>query len=123
MKWILTCGLVGAVSLAWVESVSAQPPAPARRPTISPYLELLRNNQNGGRGIGFDYYRRLRPQQELQERLSTQNLELRSLQNQLNTVEALGQSLRQRDRELLGTTGHPTQFMSTGGYFSGIGGR
>lgn len=117
-KWILTCGCVAAMGLASAETAFAQPRSPARRPTVTPYLELLRNNNNGG-GIGFDYYRRLRPAQELRQEMNTQNMQLQSLQGQLRSVEAYGRSLQQRDRELLGTTGHPTSFLSTGGYFGG----
>lgn len=118
-KWMLTCGLAAVVTLGSLQSASAQPPSPARRPTVTPYLELLRNNRDGG-GLGFDYFRRLRPAQDLQRRLNSQSQEMRSLQGQLQAVEEFNRSLQERDRQLLGTTGHPTQFMSTGGYFSGV---
>jgi len=82
------------------------------RPTISPYLNLLRRDG----GIGFQYYRRVLPEREFRAAYQQQSQALRGLSRE---IEEIG---RPPSRSLgggLGTTGHPAVFQSYGGLFGG----
>jgi hypothetical protein len=82
------------------------------RPTISPYLNLLRRDG----GIGFQYYLRVRPEQEFLAANQQQSQALRSLGRQ---IEEIGRPASKSLGGGLGTTGHPTAFQSYGGSFRG----
>ena len=81
------------------------------RPTTSPYLNLLRNNQGGG--IGFNYFQRVRPEREFRDA----NRRFR------RSVDSLGRRLdvQKRRRENLKSgltqTGHAPRFGDLRGYF------
>jgi hypothetical protein len=113
MRLRLTSTILAAAVLALcVEHASAQGPdlRAFRRPTTSPYLNLLDNN---GRGIGFNYYRRVKPEIEFREAYERQYQSIRKLDRRLEQQELRLQSLNSQ----LGTTGHTTSFMSYGSYF------
>ena len=115
--------LVAMSSLFVIQPVAAQAPRPSpiriptRRPTTSPYLNLLNNNNNNrigiGNNIGFNYYQRVRPEQEF--RRANQQLS-RSIGNLREEVRY--QSLApQSGRSQLGPTGHSSRFLNLGTYF------
>jgi len=91
------------------------------QPVVSPYINLLRNNNNNGFGGGFgnginqnvlNYYGLVRPQ------LATQ-ASLQVLQQQISQNEQL---LAQQDGiGVAGISGHPAYFMNTGRYFQAQG--
>jgi hypothetical protein len=88
------------------------------QPVVSPYINLLRNNNNNGlSNINqnvLNYYGLVRPQ------ISAQ-LSLQALQNQVTLNE---QNLAQAEASgLAGVSGHPAFFLNTGRYFAGRGGR
>jgi len=86
------------------------------RPTVSEYLNLLRRD---GGGIGFQYYRRVLPEQEFRRANQQQ---FRALDQLDRRVEELGTPPSRGLGGGLGTTGHPTTFLNLGGYFGGTGG-
>src|SRR3954471_10368722 len=109
MKRSLSLGLVLA---AFGMSVSpgpqatlaqAPPPRPAinttARPTVSPYLNLLR----GGQSTALNYYNLVRPQFDFQNSINTLQQEVTSNQQ---SISQLGQA-----NNTLPDTGHPVQFM------------
>ena len=84
--------------------------APRRTPSISPYIELLRNNQQGGGGTAFNYFRRVRPMREANEsrqQFSQQISQLNSRQR--NFEDSVNQTLT--------PTGHTTSFLNLGRYY------
>lgn len=82
---------------------------PLNTPTISPYLNLFRNNSN--RNSVLNYFGLVRPQQQALQ----QNNALRNDLNTLsNRTEGNEQSNLNRRSSMLGITGHATSFMSIG---------
>lgn len=82
---------------------------PLRRPTTSPYLNLLRNPATGG-GFGFNYYQRVRPEfdyLETSQRLSRSLTQVQRRQTALQRELTTGR----------GETGHATSFLNYGGYY------
>jgi len=91
---------------------------PVSRPTVSPYLNLLRRNNNNDRGLSaLDYYTLVRPQQEFRARLDAQAVGLGNLRGdvQANTQAIENQNLR--------STGHSSYFMNYGNYYPGFSAR
>jgi len=86
---------------------------PFNRPTVSPYLNLLRS-RSGGNTV-LNYYGMVRPQQQFYQQNQDFNREL----NQLRSVQNSPLNSRQNNRNLrnyrMGITGHPAAFMSIGG--------
>ncbi len=82
--------------------------SPVRRPTTSPYLNLLRGP--GGGGLGFDYYQRVRPQQDYLR--TTQ-----ALSNSLNRVSRRQSALERELTTGRTATGHSTTFLDYRGYY------
>lgn len=78
-----------------------------RRPSVSPYLNLL-----GGRGVGNEYYNRVRPQQEFRKQNAAMG---RSIQQLQQATAAQGQQLMDYE---MGATGHVTSFMNHMQYFN-----
>lgn len=118
-RTLLTAAFLLAVSGFGTASAQVGSPigpptlTPSRRPTTSPYLNLAPDaNVNNP---AFQYFRRVRPENEFRRANALQSGELRSLQQQ---VEAQRQLL-QSPESALGPTGHRTSFMSYGGYFPG----
>ena len=96
------------------------------RPTVSPYLNLLRR----GGGIGLNYYGLVKPEQRLRDQARRQQQQTRELErNQRRIAEQQRQllnpySLPPGDRRtggsaLIRPTGHQTTTFNTMGYFGG----
>lgn len=105
-----------ALVLSMVATAGAQGPPgiePPRisRPTTSPYLNLLRNDQR--QNFALDYYRLVRPEQEWRNYTSRLNQRLQSVESTLNQPQLLPDGSMTDMR----TTGHSTTFLNTGGYF------
>lgn len=100
-----------------VTSAFAQPAGfgRAKTPTVSPYLNLL----NRGAPTAFNYYQLYRPQTEFRNAYQNLNQNLNQAENQLReqakAIEEIGSVVR--PGASLRATGHPTSFMSYGGYF------
>jgi hypothetical protein len=73
-------------------------------PSVSPYLNLLRNNGNGG-SPALNYFTLVRPQVQSNQAL------LGLTYDQSQNRQAIG------DLTGMSFTGHPTQFLNYGGYF------
>jgi len=81
---------------------------PLRRPTTSPYLNLLRGPAGGG--LGFNYYERVRPQFDYLETSQQLSRSLNQVRRQQSTI--------QRDLETgRSVTGHATSFLDYRGYY------
>lgn len=121
MRTALLTGLMLTFLLAGADGVFAQYPSSQygsnsnayrprvttpRRPTVSPYINLL-----GGRGLGEEYYGRVRPQQEFRRTASQMNRSISDLQRQQQL-----QNQQLTDVEM-GATGHVTSFMTHSQYF------
>lgn len=98
-----------ALAICWLNgTVEAQSRLQApRRPTTSPYLNLLR--RPGGGGLGFNYYQRVRPEFEFRNDYQRLNRSLQQLQGQTRQQQQLLQGLT--------TTGHQTSFLNYGSYY------
>lgn len=116
--------LLSALVLAGAtDTAEAQIPPQVRvpgyqRPTISPYLGLL-NNQNSP---AFNYYTRVRPQQHFITADVLQSNQITDLRREIDRT----QDLMQSELSTIAPTGHTTSFMSLGGYFApttGVGAR
>jgi hypothetical protein len=103
-----------SVSPTVVEAQLGPPPLTrSPRPVTSPYLNLLATDDPDVQA--FQYYRRVRPEVELRQSAERQGSAIRGLRQE---VEADRRALlMQSPTSLLGTTGHPTQFLNYGGYF------
>ena len=88
------------------------------RPTVSPYLNLLREDGNGLP----TYHTTVRPALEQRSTNRQQALAIRRVQNQFNAVFAAQQSSRGR-RIGIRSTGHSTQFMNYSHYYPALGRR
>lgn len=92
----------------------AQPTPPvgpnANRPTVSPYLNLLR-----GGSPAINYFGIVRPELQMQQNLG-------QLQQQLNqanqNMQGLAENLVPAGEQVLPTTGHAVQFNNTLNYFN-----
>ncbi|QDT62899.1 hypothetical protein [Calycomorphotria hydatis] len=119
-KWI-GLPLLTMAFLMSAESASAQvvrplaptqPIPPNKQPVTSPYLNLLRPGRGG---VTFEYFRRVRPELEFRRADQMFQGEISNLRTQVSADRVLPQR-----REIpLGTTGHPTSFLNTSGYFGG----
>ena len=120
---LLCCAVVLSVN---VRSASAQfggrIDRPINRPTVSPYINLFRNNNNAS-GV-LNYYGLVRPQLDQQRANQQFGQNLQQLQYQQGLQRSgLGVQQQRIGYSQLGTTGHPTTFMSfSGGGGAAIGG-
>lgn len=115
-RLIALFGLGLAGCLFATGEANAQQPVIAPKPTLSPYLNLLRRDAP----LGFQYYQRVLPEREFRS----------SYQQQMQSLDQLKQRLRNLEQPTpvstnsrLGQTGHPTRFQSYGGYYGGSGNR
>lgn len=120
MRYVILPGTMLTVLLVACESAMAQYPSTnpyglstnrprastPRRPTVSPYLNLL-----GGRGVGYEYYGRIRPQQEFRRTSAAMG---RSIQELQAASQLQGKQLMDAE---MGATGHTTSFMNHSMYF------
>ena len=95
-------------------TVNAQPPVrrprAAERPRISPYIDLVQDNNN--RDIAFQYFRRVRPDVEFRQAENDLRQNLKSLS------KSIDDSKTQSESSMLGTTGHAASFMTHHRYFN-----
>jgi len=84
------------------------------RPTVSPYLNLLRRDNNSRNFSALDYYTLVRPEREFRARLDAQARGLDSLRGDL---DANAQSIENQE---LRSTGHSSYFMNYGSYYPGF---
>ncbi|MEP3478828.1 MAG: hypothetical protein ABJZ55_06245 [Fuerstiella sp.] len=98
---------------------------PFSRPTISPYVNLLRGQGNGGgANVGLNYFGIVRPQQQFGERNQqlTQQLQTVNRRSQSRGIQSRTQG-RQFRQYRVGSTGHAASFLSIGGGVAGAGGQ
>jgi len=109
--------LTGCLALAAINRAEAQGYSgygdTYARPTVSPYLNLLRGS---GEGNLPNYYTLVRPQLQARAAAFQQQQSIQNLQRQIN-------SLPRRDRISgvsgeIRTTGHPTVFQNYSHYYS-----
>lgn len=81
------------------------------RPTTSPYLNLLGAGRTGG--TAFNYYQRVRPEQEFRRNNANFRRSLGNVQQELRSFKRQLQS----PRSGLSSTGHRTSFLNFGSYF------
>ncbi len=113
MKHLFSASLVATIVLANTAHAHAQSGGsrirpPVRQPTTSPYLNLLRGP--GGGGLGFNYYQRVRPQQDY----------LRTTQDLSRSLSRVSRRQSALERELATgrtATGHATTFLDYRGYY------
>lgn len=117
-----------AVALLWVENADAQSFNPRsanvgqatmnyllNRPTVSPYLNLLRTESE----ITLpNYHTLVRPQLEGRQDVEKQQVAIRQLQSHVSSI----QGRMARERNEFGT-GHPTRFMTYLHYYPALGSR
>lgn len=102
------------VSLA--AAASAQPRlgnqglAPPRRPSVSPYVNLLSPNVGNAESAAISYYGIVRPVVESRAAQTAQRTENQRLQREVDLA-------RQSPTSLLGPTGHRSGFQTHGAYF------
>jgi len=109
-------------SLSVVFSIAAEAGAQSRsyaplrrsteRPTLSPYLGLVNNNND----MAYNYYEIYRPQVRSLQADRRLSADLRRLRTEVEKPPA---TPRPEISYPLGPTGHPTTFMSYGRYFPG----
>jgi len=75
-------------------------------PAVSPYLNLLRNNANGG-SPALNYFTLVRPQVQSNQALLGLTYDQSQNRQAIGDLNGTGMSF----------TGHPTQFLNYGGYF------
>ena len=112
-KIVLLAGCLGFVAVDAAEAQTYSPYGdPLQRPTVSPYLNLLRGTSEGALP---NYYTLVRPQLQQRAAALQQQASINQLQRQVN-------SLPRRDR-LSGvsgeirTTGHTTLFQNYSHYY------
>ena len=131
MSRILSLTLAGAVlSLGGIDAAIAQGPSltrprvrPYERPTTSPYLNLLQNN---GRGVGFNYFRFVRPEVEFRQADSQFRRDQIDLQRQINQNRRDLQNqadAEQAAQSQLSPSGRAASFMTHQRYFGIAAGR
>ncbi len=113
MRHLFSAGLVATIVFVSVAQTHAQSGGsrirpPVRQPTTSPYLNLLRGPDGGG--LGFNYYQRVRPQQDY----------LRTTQDLSRSLNRVSRQQSALERELATgrtATGHATTFLDYRGYY------
>ena len=90
------------------------------RPTVSPYLNLTRNQ--GSLAISTNYHSLVRPQLDARRRAQQQDNSLRRVQSQLSNLQNTQVSaLRRRQQQQRGfITGHPTARSYYSHYYPGL---
>jgi hypothetical protein len=109
----LALGVLGACQAgaqAQSPRVRRQAPSFMSRPTVSPYLNLLRPNG----GPLPNYYSLVRPEIEARAGINRNAQSLNNLQSQVRGLEQNQRSLGQNE---IRTTGHSTFFMNTQNFF------
>lgn len=101
-----------AVILMTATAVHAGPPQFNRpnRPTVSPYINLLNNNNQDP---AITYYGQIRPQNEFRAAEAANAAAIRGLDKRLTQTE------KEMPSGKLSSSGHATSFLNTRGYFGG----
>ena len=117
---LLTASAATLLTVALASPVLAQREHPVgsgaagrRRPTISPYLDLL---QGPDSGIGFQYLRRVRPEQRFRQENADLSRSVYDLQRRQE------RAFNQQQAPRIGTTGHPSAFFNYSHYYQMPGG-
>jgi hypothetical protein len=84
--------------------------APPRRPSVSPYVNLLSRNVGSTESAAISYYGIVRPEVEFRAAQTAQRAENQRLQREVDTA-------RQSPTSLLGPTGHRSGFQTHDVYF------
>jgi hypothetical protein len=108
---LLVAGIVDCAQAQRSRPVGSQSPRNYGRPRVTPYLDLLRDG--GGVGLGYQYYRRLLPEQTLRRETGRLNRSVYDVEQQLRQPVAPPERTQS-----IGTTGHPTTFMTYSSYFN-----
>lgn len=87
------------------------------RPTVSPYLNLLR--PTGFSGV-TNYQTLVRPQIEQRELARIQQAELNRVRQQVSVQQQSIDTIQQQRAQRVFSTGHRTQFMNTQNYYPGF---
>jgi hypothetical protein len=87
------------------------------RPTVSPYLNLLRND--GVSGIA-NYQTLVRPQIEQRELAVIQENENQRLQRQINAQQTSIDGIQRQRAQRVFSTGHQTRFLNYSDYYPGF---
>ena len=87
------------------------------RPTVSPYLNLIRRDGFGG---VTNYQTLVRPQLEAREFARNQQAELSRVQQQLAVQQRSLDTVERPRAQRVFTTGHPTRFMNLQQYYPGF---
>ena len=87
------------------------------RPTVSPYLNLVRRDGFGG---VTNYQTLVRPQLEQREFARIQQAEISRVRQQLAVQQRSIESVQQQRAQRVFSTGHPTRFMNLQQYYPGF---
>lgn len=87
------------------------------RPTVSPYLNLLRND--GINGIA-NYQTLVRPQLQFREQAIVQERQIERVQQRINVQQSTIEDIQQQRAQRVFSTGHPTRFMNYQSYYPGF---
>ena len=87
------------------------------RPTVSPYLNLVRRDGFGG---VTNYQTLVRPQLEQRELARIQQAEISRVRQQLAVQQRSIESVQQQRAQRVFSTGHPTRFMNLQQYYPGF---
>ena len=117
---IAAFAFVGSVSLAF-----AQPTVPGAgnvgTPPLSPYLNLLRNNNNNA-NPAFNYLTITRPQMQFNQAANQLNQQLQATNFQLQQQAGQNNSMVLGGDSNLPLTGHTTSFGYLGNHFNNLSG-
>ncbi len=108
--------LSGELAMAQFSGPSTLFAPRARRPTLSPYLNLLNDNNTDA----FNYYSRVRPQEALSD---YRNLQAQSLKGLQKEIDKTNLHLLQNENSALSPSGHHARFLDLGGYFGSSSGQ
>jgi hypothetical protein len=107
--------LSGSISpmAAWGQAPAGTGPTlqPERRPTVSPYLDLVPGIRQG---VGYQYYRQLLPQRQFRANDQIFERSIRGIRQDLQVQERLIQT----SRSGLTPTGTPSGFLTHDKYFN-----
>ena len=119
---LLACPLLGC--WVWAGLAQAQVGTTAfvdnyilSRPTVSPYLNLVRRDGFGG---VTNYQTLVRPQLEQREFARIQQAEIDRVRQQLSVQQRRIESVQQQRAQRVFSTGHPTRFMNLQQYYPGF---
>jgi len=123
-KGMILCGALMSVAFGGARPAAAQVGTSGfvdnyirNRPTVSPYLNLVRRDGFGG---VTNYQTLVRPQLEQRELARLQQSELNRVQQRLSVQQRSLETIQEQRSQRVFTTGHRTQFMNMRNYFPGF---